>query len=103
MFSPTHISPAKVKQMLFIILPIFNGEKLKCCFFFLYLASLTKLDCATAGKLEVKSLLPVESVPENQSWRLGLLDTLLQERCSIEKEGGDTKRVIAMISSLCTT
>ena len=68
-----------------------------------YLASLTSLDCATAGKLEVKSLLPVESVPENQSWRLGLLDTLLQERCSIEKEGGDTKRVTAMISSLCST
>ena len=68
-----------------------------------YLASLTSLDCATASKLEVKSLLPVEMVPENESWRLGLLDTLLKERCCIEKEGGDTKRVISMISSLCST
>ena len=68
-----------------------------------YLKSLTSLDSSTASKLEVKSLLPVESVPESESWRLGLLDTLLQERCSIEKEGGNTKRVIAMISSLCST
>ena len=68
-----------------------------------YLASLTNLDCATADKFEVKSLLPVEMVPENEKWRLGLLDTLLQERCCIDREGGDTKRVTAMISSLCTT
>ena len=68
-----------------------------------YLASLTNLDCATASKLEVKSLLPVERVPEKESWRLGLLDSLLKERSCIEKEGGDTKRVISMISSLCTT
>ena len=68
-----------------------------------YLASLTSLDCATSSKLEVKSLLPVEMVPENETWRLGLLDTLLQERCYIEREGGDIKRVTAMISSLCTT
>ena len=69
-----------------------------------YLRSLTGLNCTTASKLEVKLLLPMESVPESECWRLGLLDTLLQDaRCSIEKEGGDTKRVIAMISSLCST
>ena len=68
-----------------------------------YLTSLTSLDCATASKLEVKSMLPVESVPDCESWRLGLLDTLLRERCCSEKEGVDTKRVIAMISSLYST
>ena len=68
-----------------------------------YLASLTSLDCTTVTKFEVKSLLPVENVPENETWRLGLLDTLLQERCCIEREGGDIRRVTAMISSLCAT
>ena len=52
-----------------------------------YLTSLTGLDC----------------VPDKESWRLGLLDILLQERGVLEKEGGDTKRVISMISSLCST
>ena len=56
-----------------------------------------------ADKMQVKSMLPVEVVPENERWRLGLLDALLLERSSIEKEAGDTKRVIALISSLCST
>ena len=68
-----------------------------------YLTSLIGLDCMSVDKLQVKSLLPVESVPDNESWRLGLLDILLQERGVLEKEGGDTKRVISMISSLCST
>ena len=68
-----------------------------------YLASLTGLDCTDAVKQQVKDLLPVESVPDNERWRLGLLDLLLYERGVIEKDAGDTKRVISMISSLCTT
>ena len=35
--------------------------------------------------------------------KAGLLEALLLERSSIEKEAGDTKRVIALISSLCST
>ena len=68
-----------------------------------YLSSLTGLDCTEAVKQQVKDLLPVESVPDKESWRLGLLDLLLYERGVLEKEGGDTKRVISMISSLCST
>ena len=68
-----------------------------------FLAKLTGLDCMVADKMQVKSMLPVEVVPENERWRLGLLDALLLERSSIEKEAGDTKRVIALISSLCST
>jgi len=68
-----------------------------------YLTSLTGLDCMAVDKWQVKSLLPVECVPDKESWRLGLLDVLLQERGVLEKEGGDTKRVISMISSLCST
>ena len=68
-----------------------------------FLAKLTGLDCMVADKMQVKSMLPVEVVPENERRRLGLLDALLLERSSIEKEAGDTKRVIALISSLCST
>ena len=68
-----------------------------------FLAKLTGLDCMVADKLQVKAGLPIKVVPENERWRLGLLDALLLERCSIEKEAGDTKRVIALISSLCST
>ena len=68
-----------------------------------HLRSLTGLDCTTADKRQVKALLPVKSVPEKEGWRLGLLDILLLERRVLEKEGSDTKRVISMISSLCST
>ena len=68
-----------------------------------YLTSLTGLDCTTADKRQLKALLPVKTVPEKESWRLGLLDILLYERGVLEKEGSDTKRVISMISSLCST
>ena len=68
-----------------------------------YLSSLTGLDCTEAVKQQVKDLLPIESVPDKERWRLGLLDLLLYERGVLEKEGGDTKRVISMISSLCST
>ena len=34
---------------------------------------------------------------------LGLLDSLLQERKVLEKEGRDTRKVIAMLASICST
>ena len=40
---------------------------------------------------------------EQEGWRLGLLDRLLMERSELLQQGADAKRVIAMISSLCTT
>ena len=68
-----------------------------------HLSALTKLDCATAGWLDLKSALPVTEVPVKESWRPGLLDCLLAERTEHEREGRDTKRTVAMISSLCCT
>ena len=68
-----------------------------------YVDSLTGLNCATADRRQVKSLLPVKCVPEKESWRLGLLDALLHERGVLEKDGSDTKRVISLISSSCST
>ena len=45
----------------------------------------------------------ITEVPESELWRLGLLDGLLSERASLEKEGNDVKRVVSMLSSLCNT
>ena len=67
------------------------------------LTEVTGVDCHMADKLSMKTLLPVKEVPESERWRLGLLDSLLALRSQQEKEGTDTKRVVAMLSSLCAT
>ena len=68
-----------------------------------FVSEATKLNCAREDWRKVKAALPIQGVPEKETWRLGLLDSLLRERGVLEKEGKDTKRVVAMLSSLCTT
>ena len=68
-----------------------------------YIGSKTGLDVKEATQVEVRNMLPVQEVPEQEAWRLGLLDRLLMERDKLLRQGADAKRVIAMISSLCTT
>ena len=67
------------------------------------LTGLTGIDCSMADKFSMRSLLPIKEVPESERWRLGLLDALLEMRTQQEKEGVDTRRVVAMLSSLCTS
>ena len=67
------------------------------------LTNVTGLDCTLADKLSVKNALPIKEVSENEKWRLGLLDHLMQRRSELDKEGSEFRRVVAMISSLCTT
>ena len=66
-----------------------------------YLSGVTKLDCAVESSWIVKKALPVECVPEKESWRIGLLDILLRQRAELEQDAQDTSRVNAMIASLC--
>jgi hypothetical protein len=68
-----------------------------------YLRALTGLDPVEAGGTAVRAALPVREVPVSEAWRVGLLDVLLRERSALEKDEGDTKRVTALISSLCST
>ena len=49
----------------------------------------------------MKRALPVEHVPEKESWRIGLLDILLRQRAELEQEAQDASRVNAMLASLC--
>ena len=66
-------------------------------------SDLSKQDLGVASARMVRDALPVAEVPENELWRLGLLDILLRNRADLEKEGSDSKSVCAMISSLCAT
>ena len=68
-----------------------------------HVSSLSGLDCKAESASAVKTALPVTQVPPNEVWRLGLLDILLRQRGDLEKEGVDTRTVVAMLSSLCTT
>ena len=67
------------------------------------LNNVTGLDCAVADKTAVKNALPIKQVPESERWRLGLLDHLIQLRSQLDKEESEFKRIVAMLSSLCTS
>ena len=68
-----------------------------------YVSELAGLDCKVESAVAVRCALPLKTVPECENWRVGLLDTLLRARAELERQQSDAKRVIALISSLCTT
>ena len=68
-----------------------------------HLQNLTMLDPTLDSIRDIKLALPVKSVPEEEEWRLGLLDKLLQLRGEKRAAGENSKQVTAMISSLCST
>ena len=45
----------------------------------------------------------MKEVPEGELWRLGLLDKLLALRTEKQEDSENTKRIVAMIASLCST
>ena len=68
-----------------------------------HLQNLTNLNPLWDSLQQLKRALPVQQVPEVESWRLGLLDKLMEMRTDQQRAGEDVKTVTAMISSLCTT
>ena len=68
-----------------------------------HLQNLTNLNPLWDSLQVIKRALPVKQVPEVESWRLGLLDKLMEMRTDQQRAGEDVKTVTAMISSLCTT
>ena len=68
-----------------------------------YVSDLSGLDCKVESAAAVRNALPLKTVPECENWRVGLLDALLRTRADLERQQSDTKRVIALLSSLCTT
>ena len=51
----------------------------------------------------VRDSLPVQKIPEKEMWRVGLLNTLLGMKTEQFMMVQDSKRICAMIDSLCST
>ena len=69
-----------------------------------YLREITKLDQVEwLSSWRVRDSLPVQRVPEQEMWQLGLLESLLGLRSEKYNLVQDTKTVCAMIDSLCST
>ena len=52
---------------------------------------------------KVREALPVQRVPMNEMWRLGLLAKLMEMKRNKYMEVKDSQRITAMIDSLCST
>ena len=52
---------------------------------------------------KVREAQPVQRVPMNEMWRLGLLAKLMEIRRNKYMEVKDSQRITAMIDSLCST
>jgi hypothetical protein len=52
---------------------------------------------------KIKIALPTKKVPEAEQWRIGLLDNLLKMKQERYLRVEDSKRICAMIDSLCST
>ena len=61
----------------------------------------TELNPFTARPAEVRDRLKLAAVPEQDTWRLGLLETYLSKRRTLETNLEDTEQITGMIDSLC--
>ena len=69
-----------------------------------YLRKVTNLGAPeNYSTTRMKSELPVKEVPDNEKWRLGLLEHLFKIKEEKHIDVIDTKHVMAMIQSLCNT
>ena len=68
-----------------------------------HLQSLTGLDPTSDSISQLRRALPAKEVPEGELWRLGLLDKLLALRTEKQEDSENTKRIVAMIASFCST
>ena len=69
-----------------------------------YLREVTKLEKVEEySAWKIKCQLPVVNVPDSEKWRLGLLSNLLNTRLEKHLMVLDSKKVCAMIDSLCST
>ena len=69
-----------------------------------FLNQIVKVDVVETPKIELKALFPKASGPQNDSWRLRLLDLFLEARKNVEYRSSlnlSATYVKAMIDSLC--
>ena len=95
-------SPSKEIRML--VGMIEDDPRSNTCRNIRYLRKLTNLDKAEKySSCRIRKELPKRSVPESETWRLGLLAELMRAKQSKYIEVQDTTRITAMIESLCST
>ena len=69
-----------------------------------YLRQATKMENAEwYSSWRVRDSLPVQKIPQKEMWRVGLLNTLLDMRAEQFMMVQDSKRICAMLDSLCST
>jgi hypothetical protein len=68
-----------------------------------YIAELTKFSPWDFSSLKIKEALPVKIIPESETWRLGLLGTLYGMRWTQDICVEDSRKISAMLHSLCNT
>ena len=68
-----------------------------------YISDITKLSPWDFSSARIKQELPEQNVPEKQTWRIGLLGTLVAMRKTKAVCVEDSKMITAMLHSLCNT
>ena len=69
-----------------------------------YLRKVTNLENAEQfSSWRIREELPKKTVPEAEKWRLGLLTKLMAMKQNQYMEVQDSKRITAMVESLCST
>ena len=95
-------SPSKEIRML--VRMVQNDPRSTTCKNIRYLQSLTGMDDPEKySSWRIREALPKKTVPEAEKWRLGLLSELIRVRYNRFIEVQDSKRITAMINSLCST
>ena len=61
----------------------------------------TGLNPYTARPAQVRDRLMLAAVPEQDTWRLGLLESYLSERRTLESNMEDTEPITGLIDSIC--
>ena len=67
----------------------------------LYIKSVSGLDPWDFSSQKIKASLPVQQVPDNQKWRLGLMSSLMKMKVDKFVLAEDSKSICAMLDSLC--
>ena len=93
------------KEVMFLINLVFIDARSVTCNNIMFLNMKTDLNIIKRASWKVKSLLPVQYVPQQEMFRIGLLDTLLETKyCkSYVSMNIDISQCNAMIASLCNS
>jgi hypothetical protein len=96
------MSPSKEVRML--VKMVEADPRSTTCQNLRYLRKVTNLDNAEQySSWRIREELPQKTVPDAEKWRLGLLTKLMAVKQNQYMEVQDSKRITAMVESLCST